>query len=326
MTLKPSYHLLLYYWYSGMRSPRTIARKTGIALSTVTYNIKKLGQQGSLVHRGKNGRHSRITGEAARAIGQYIRSNCEVTAGQIAMKLETEKGIKVSIWTVQRYLRNAGYRNVLPRSKPMMTEEHRVRRLEWANARADDNWSQTVFSDETCFQLFRNTVRRWSKNPQAEVKRIPKNRQKVMVWGAISANGKIGLCMFEGIMNAKLYIDILKKNLLPAAKRHYGDDWRFQQDNDPKHTARVSKEFLYTNVPTTIDWPANSPDLNPIENIWNILKTRVERQHPSSLNDLKATIAKEWAKLENGVIMNLVDSMKSRIIAVIDSNGDHIKY
>jgi hypothetical protein len=65
----------------------------------------------------------------------------------------------------------------------MMTEEHRFRRLEWANAHTDDNWSQTVFSDETSFQLFRNTVRRWSKNPQAEVKRIPKTQQKIMVWG-----------------------------------------------------------------------------------------------------------------------------------------------
>jgi hypothetical protein len=113
------------------------------------------------------------------------------------------------------------------------------------------------------------------------------------VWGAISANGKIGLCMFEGIMNTKLYIDILKKNLLLAAKRHYGNDRRFQQDNDPKHTARVSKEFLSTNVLTTIDWPANSADLNPIKNIWNMLKTRVQRQHRLSLNDLKPTIAKE---------------------------------
>ena len=94
MTLKPSYHLLLYYWYIGMRSPRTIARKTGIALSTVTYNIKKLRQQRSLLHRGKNGRHSRITAEAARAIGKYIWSNCELTAGQIAMKLETEKALR----------------------------------------------------------------------------------------------------------------------------------------------------------------------------------------------------------------------------------------
>jgi hypothetical protein len=99
----------------------------------------------------------------------------------------------------------------------MMTEEHRVRRLEWANAHADDNWSQTVFLDETCFQLFRNTVRRWSKNPQAEVKRIPKNRQRVMVWGTISANGKIRLYMFEGIMNSRLYIDILKKNFRPLS-------------------------------------------------------------------------------------------------------------
>jgi hypothetical protein len=147
-----------------------------------------------------------------------------------------------------------------------------------------------------------------------------------MVWVAISANGKIGLCMFEMIMNAKLYNDILKINFLAAAKRHYGDDWRLQQDNGPKYIARVGKEFLSTNVPTTINWPADSLDLNPIENIWNILKTRVERQHPSNLNDLKATIAKKWAKLDNRAIMNLVDSIKSRIIAVIDFNGDYIKY
>ena len=110
-----------------------------------------------------------------------MRRDNEITAEEIVEKLESNRNLKVSKWTVRRQLHRMGYKSVLPLATPLLTPEQKERRVQWARAHINDDWNRTVLSDETCFQLFRNTIRRWSKFSQREWKRIPKNRQKVMV-------------------------------------------------------------------------------------------------------------------------------------------------
>ena len=93
---------------------------------------------------------------------------------------------------IMSQLRNNLHTSTLPRGTPMLTQQHKNARVQWAIKHKNDDWSRIIFIDETCYQLFRNTIRRWSLNPSAEVKRIPKNRQKIMVWGGISIKGLIG--------------------------------------------------------------------------------------------------------------------------------------
>jgi transposase len=318
--------VILHYYNLGHRCAAEIARRTKIPVRTIQYNLAKIRKEGSVEHRRGNGRPRKITVKNSIAIGQWIRRNNEITAEEIVEKLQSTKNLNVSRWTVRRELHRLGYKNALPRGTPMLTNEQKERRVQWALAHKNDDWSRTIFSDETSYQLFRNTIRRWSKYAQEEKKRIPKNKQKIMVWGAFSIKGQISCHSFRTIMDGPLYVEILRKHLLGGAKKQFGSRWRYQQDNDPKHTSRVAKQFLDDKVPETIDWPSNSPDINPIENMWSILKRRVEKRKPSNIDELDQFLHEEWEKVDMTVISNLVYSMKSRCLAIIDSKGERINY
>ena len=169
----------------------------------------------------------------------------------------------------------------------MLPPEHKQRRIEWARDHLNDNWKSIIFIDDSSFQLFRNTIRRWSKISKEEKKRVPKNRKKVHVWDAIGYRGKIGFHLFQNIMDSDYYIGILEKNLNSNAKKKLTNRWRLQQDSDPKHRSPKTQGWLASNVPQVLDWSSNSPDLNPIENLWNIIKRRIKRRKPSNIDDLK---------------------------------------
>lgn len=195
---------ILHFYNLGHRCAAEIARQTKIPVRTVRYNLEKIKKEGGVEHRCGNGRPRKIKPEDAQAIGQWIRRNNEITAQEIVEKLQSNRNLSVSRWTVQRYLHFLGYENVLPRGTPMLTDEHKERRVQWALAHKDDDWNRTVFSDETSYQLFRNTIRRWPKYAREEKKRIPKNKQKIMVWGAFSIQGQLSCYSFRTAMNGSL--------------------------------------------------------------------------------------------------------------------------
>jgi len=126
-------------------------------------------------------------------------------------------------------------------------------------------------------------------------------------------------------MDAKFYVEILHNHILEIEEM-LGDVWRFQQDNDPKHTNRLAKTFLQENFPEVIDWPSNSPDLNPIENLWSIVKSNVEKRMPKNIEELKRFMVEEWRNVPESTLVNLVKSMRRRCELIIQSNGERISY
>ena len=185
-----------------------------------------LKQQGTIEDRPRKSRPRTITANDSIALSQWIRRNNEATPKELTPKLLHDRGFNVSQWTVQPQLKRMGYKSTLPYSTPMLTHEQRHAPIQWAIQYKDDHWSQTRFTDETCYQLFRNTIRRWSRNRSTEVKRIPKNKQKFMVWGGISIKGLIGYHSFKIIMDGSYDVQILQHHLIPNARRQFGRRWR----------------------------------------------------------------------------------------------------
>ena len=127
-------------------------------------------------------------------------------------------------------------------------------------------------------------------------------------------------------MDGAYYIQILQDHLIRNARKQFGRRWRLLQDNDPKHKSRIVKKFLDEEVPEVVDWPSNSPDANPIENLWSVIKRRVEKRRPSNLNELNKFLHDKWNKVDMLIINNLIKSMKSRCLALIESKGERIDY
>jgi transposase len=195
--LKNHHISILYYWNKGVRSAPVIHHETNIPLRTIYYNINKLKQTNSFKHRGGNGRPRVLSGIEKKAIGQYIRRYNEITLNEIKENLSTTYYSSVSISTIRRHLHEYGYRSVLPKSTHMLKPEEKQRRIQWVRQHQNDDFTRTIFTGESLFQLFRNTVRRWSKHPNNELKCKPKNRQKIHVWGAVSVKGVLACHTFS---------------------------------------------------------------------------------------------------------------------------------
>jgi len=127
-------------------------------------------------------------------------------------------------------------------------------------------------------------------------------------------------------MTGPLFTTILDECLLESAQRAVPNQWILQQDNDPKHPSRVARKWLDEHNIKCLDWPANSSDLNPIENVWALLKDRVANRRPGNLDELESIIRQEWNALSRDYAVRLISSMPGRLKQVIDRDGDAVDY
>lgn len=150
-----------------------------------------------------------------------------------------------------------------------------------------------------------------------------------MVWGAFSSSGKLQLCYITSRMNSETYTEMLDAALIPFLEDVIGDrQFIFQQDNAAIHVSKNSREWFAARDIPLMEWPACSPDLNPIENLWGIMARDIytNGRQFTTIKSLKEEIHKSWQRIENETLSKLISSMPDRIFSVIQSNGGHTKY
>lgn len=269
-----------------------------VSLASVVRIIKKLKITGSVANLPRSGRPSKMSEAAKAFIDQQMRKDDETTSRRIQKKL-AKRGVVVSSTTVRRARKQLGWTLQRTGYCQLIRDVNKTKRLEFAQSvlESGDTFHNVIFSDESSISLtqYRRTCYRKIDEP-AKRKPKPKHPLKVHVWAGISKHGATKICIFDGIMDAELYCNILESTLVPFVREKLPDH-RFVQDNDPKHTSRRAQAFFEEK---NINWwraPPESPDLNPIENMWHELKFYLESKvKPRNKEELVNGIKKFWER------------------------------
>ncbi|KAK6183161.1 hypothetical protein SNE40_010691 [Patella caerulea] len=306
-----------------------VARTFGCSRVTVGNLVQRFRQTGRTSDRSRTGR-PRVRYFRTR----HLRNRFLTVTSSARNAL----GRRVSPQTVARRLRTGGIRASRPFKGQLLTPENRRRRRRWANTVRRwqrRQWQRVVFSDESQFCLFRvdgrqRVYRRRGERTAACCVRevVPYSGGSVMVLGGICGNQKTPLIVINGNLNAQRYRDeILRPVVLPYPQQQ-PVGVLFQHDKARPHTARIVQDFLAANNVNVLPWPACSPDLSPIEHLWDRLDRQVRaRQHvPANRQELIQALQEEWNHLPPDPIRRLTSSVRRRIMACIAAQGGHMRY
>ena len=269
-----------------------------------------------------------------------ITSGKATTAVNVTKSLQNITNQSLSTQTVRNCLKVAGMRAVVKKKKPLLSKKQKKNRLDFALAHQHwtiEDWKKVVWSDETKINRLGSDGRKWAWKKKGEglSDRLVEGTVKfgggsVMVWGCMLWNGPGYAAKIDGRMDGPLYVQILEDDL-QGSLEYYGftaDDIIFQQDNDPKHTSKVAKQWFEDHGMEPLKWPAQSPDLNPIEHLWDHIKRKLgEYEHPpKGILELWERIQVEWNGISKEVCQNLIESMPRRVSDVIKAKGGSTKY
>lgn len=312
-----------------------IAKKLGVSYCAVYKAVKRYQELQSFVSRKRSGRPRCTSAQDDRTIARIVKMSPKASSLQVLTRLP--RGPRnISTRTIRRRLFDSGLKSYTPAKKPRLSPKNIADRLvfcrkyeKWTAA----DWEKVLFSDESTFTQFYSFCRHVRRPPgqrNNEKYMVPTVKQapKVMIWGAMSANGRAGLWFMpkDTTINGQVYLQILKDKLPPFMAIH--QTTIFQHDGAPCHKTKAVSEWLDSQGYAVLGpWPGNSPDLNVIEHVWVTMKRKVASLNPTSADDLLNKIKEVWVtEITQDSCKKLVHSMPNRISEVLRNKGRHSKY
>ncbi len=269
-----------------------------------------------------------------------VRDDRKATVTQIITHYNQVIKKTISECTTLRTLKQMGYSSRRPHRVPLMSAKNRKRRLQFTQTHQHwtiEDWKKVAWSDESRFLLRHSDgrVRIWHKehesmDPSCLVSTVQAGGG-VMVWGIFSWHTLGPLVPIEHCLNATAYLSIVGDCVHPFMITVYpSSDGYFQQDNTPCHTAQIISDWFleHDNEFTLLSWPPQSPDINPIEHLWDVVEREIHIMdvQPKNLQQLCDAIMSIWTKVSEECFQNLVESMLRSIKAVLEAKGGPTRY
>ena len=318
-------------------SQRKIANQLGFASSTVCDFLRRYDATGDINRKPGSGGVKKSTAEDDAVLEQLSLQDRFATANELRKEWEDRTGVQVSKPTVNRRLISLNLPAMKPRNKPLLDEGQRRRRLAFAMRYrhwTPRDWRRVIFSDETWMELFGHQGKRFVRRrpgeemlPECLVKTV-KHPAKIMTWGGISASGTTSLIWIDSSCNARKYIETLGKARIAAfIQRHPHPRPLLMEDGAPCHRANLTKNWhAERSIRLLEGWPGQSPDLNPIENVWGLMKREISRKNATTIEEIKKICMRIWRRLTPQYLSALYSSMPRRMELCIKANGGSTKY
>ena len=293
------------------------------------------------------GRPPRLSKDEANRVEEYVTSSSKtrrMTYIQLAETLWPEG--EVGEEAVRNALRRRGYARRVALRKPPLSDKNKEKRLKWARQHAEwtiNQWNTILWSDETWVtagnhrKTFVTRKAGEELDPTCIIPRITR-QSGWMFWGSFYANIKGPYLFWEkdwGTINKDTYsarvIPLVDGYIRWIARPENGGytDIVFMQDNAPGHTARITLEELEARNIRVIVWPPFSPDLNPIEALWNKMKDWIARTYPNryaTYDQLRIQVTEAWEAVGEDLLSELIATMPQRCQDVISADGGHTKW
>ena len=315
---------------------KKISKCLMIPRTTIKSIITKWKERGNTTNLPRDGRPPKLREQATRALIREAAQRPKVTLEELQSST-AETGVPVNRTTISCMLHRIGLYGRVARRKPLLSAKIKMARFEFAKRHLGDSqsvWRKVFWSDETKIELFGHQGKRYvwhkpnkSHHPKNTIPTVKHGGGSIMLCGCLSAAGTGKLVRAEGKMGGAKYRDILEQTLHHSVcGLRLGRRFTFQQDNDPKHTAKATLEWFKGKHVNVLEWSSQSSDLNPIENLWSDLKIAVHKRKPSNLKELEQFCKEEWAKIPEVRCGELIETYPKPLAAVIDTKGGSTKY
>ena len=301
--------------------------------------LKKKTGQNRFSNAPRPGRPPKLTLKAERRLLRAASQDTRATLKALATP--SKSGRQLSRTTVRKVLKKNGKVRRRARRKPFLSKVHKRRRILFGKTEKDRNWRRVCWSDEATFEIGYDGRNWWVTRAPGE-EYLEKNlkpsfksgRTAVGVWGCFMDTilGPLVIIPKGARMNQTRYTEeILKPHFVPfyrKMRRKYGKEVVMQEDGAKYHFAPIPAKYKDSFKIKRLEWPPQSPDLSPIENVWKQLKDRISarRHRIKTIQEMEMALKQEWGKIEEEFLDKLMESMPRRIKQMLQNKGGSIKY